>query len=100
LTRLFIRNPGIVLLDEPTASMDEATERKFINGFQEWSTGKTIVIATHRMRVLDLVDRIVAVDNGRIVLDAKKEIALQRLRGVSNVVSSETTSRLQAVGEA
>lgn len=85
LARLLLRDPAIVLLDEPTAAMDEATERKFITGFQQWSATKTVIVATHRMRVLDLVGRVVAVDNGRIVLDEGKDNALKRLRGVEKV---------------
>jgi ATP-binding cassette, subfamily C, bacterial LapB len=81
LSRLLIRNPSVVLLDEPTASMDEATERLFIRRFAEWSRNKTVVIATHRMRVLDLVERAVALDNGRVVVDAAKDQALRILRG-------------------
>jgi ATP-binding cassette subfamily C protein LapB len=81
LSRLLIRNPSVVLLDEPTASMDETTERLFIRRFAVWCRGKTVVIATHRMRVLDLIDRIVALDKGRVVVDAPKEEALRLLRG-------------------
>ncbi len=81
LSRMLIRNPSVVLLDEPTASMDETTERLFIRRFGEWSKGKTVVIATHRMRVLDLVERVVALDQGRIVLDAEKAAALRALAG-------------------
>jgi ATP-binding cassette subfamily C protein LapB len=81
LSRILIRNPSVVLLDEPTASMDEATERLFIRRFSAWSKNKTVVIATHRMRVLDLVERVVALDNGRVVLDAEKEEGLKALRG-------------------
>lgn len=81
LSRLLIRNPSVVLLDEPTASMDETTERLFIRRFATWCRGKTVVIATHRMRVLDLIDRVVALDQGRVVIDAPKEDALRLLRG-------------------
>jgi ATP-binding cassette, subfamily C, bacterial LapB len=81
LSRLLIRNPSVVLLDEPTASMDETTERLFIRRFAVWCRGKTVVIATHRMRVLDLIDRVVALDQGRVVVDAQKEEALRLLRG-------------------
>jgi ATP-binding cassette subfamily C protein LapB len=61
--------------------MDETTERLFIRRFAVWCRGKTVVIATHRMRVLDLIDRIVALDQGRVVVDAPKEEALRLLRG-------------------
>lgn len=86
LARLLIRDPSIVLLDEPTAAMDEATERAFITRFRAWSHERTVVIATHRMRVLDLVDRIIAFDNGQVVLDETKDEALKTLKGVKKVV--------------
>jgi ATP-binding cassette, subfamily C, bacterial LapB len=81
LSRMLIRNPSVVLLDEPTAAMDETTERLFIRRFSAWSRNRTVVIATHRMRVLDLVERVVALDQGRIVLDGEKAEALRRLKG-------------------
>lgn len=87
LARLLIRQPSVVLLDEPTASMDEATERHFISRFGPWSQGRTVVIATHRMRVLELVDRIVVIDGGTVTLDQPKDSALKTLRGVANVAT-------------
>jgi ATP-binding cassette subfamily C protein LapB len=81
LSRMIIRSPSVVLLDEPTAAMDEATERLFIRRFSTWSKNKTVIIATHRTRVLDLVERVVALDNGRVVVDAPKEEALRILKG-------------------
>lgn len=86
LARLLIRDPSVVLLDEPTAAMDEATERQFIARFQTWSAGRTVVVATHRMRVLDLVQRIVVVEGGQVALDGSKEEVLNTLRGVTKVV--------------
>ncbi|PYE23894.1 ATP-binding cassette subfamily C protein LapB [Rhizobium sp. PP-CC-3A-592] len=80
LARLLIRQPSVLLLDEPTASMDEATERQFIRDLLVWGQGRTIVICTHRMRVLDLVDRVIVVDGGAIVLDGAKDTTLQKLR--------------------
>ncbi|HEY0596875.1 type I secretion system permease/ATPase [Sphingopyxis sp.] len=80
LARLLIREPRVVLLDEPTASMDEATERLFIERFKPWSRDRTVVIATHRMRVLDLVDRIIVIHNGAIALDEPKAAALRTMQ--------------------
>jgi ATP-binding cassette subfamily C protein LapB len=80
LARLLIRNPSVILLDEPTASMDEATERHFLTHFREWSADRTVVIATHRTRALELVDRLIVVDGGRIVADGPRDEVLERLR--------------------
>ena len=81
LARLLIRRPSVALLDEPTASMDDGAEGKFIAEFGAWSRNRTVVIATHRLRVLDLVDRIIVVEGGRIALDEGKDAALKILRG-------------------
>ncbi|OOO15710.1 type I secretion system permease/ATPase [Agrobacterium pusense] len=86
LARLLVRDPAVVLLDEPTAAMDEATERQFIARFKSWGKDRTIVVATHRMRVLELVERIIVVENGQIVLDGSKEEVLNTLRGVKKIV--------------
>lgn len=87
LARLLIREPSVILLDEPTAMMDEATERHFIEAFSQWSAGRTVVIATHRMRVLDLVNRLIVVENGAIALDENKEDGLLALRGVRKLAT-------------
>lgn len=88
LVRLLIRQPNVVLLDEPTASMDEATERHFIRQFGVWGRDRTVVVATHRMRVLELVDRIIVIENGGVALDDTKDRALLTLRGLGNVKSA------------
>jgi len=76
LARLIVRDPSIVLLDEPTAAMDEATERHFIAQFGEWCRGRTLVVATHRTRVLDLVDRLIVIDGGTILRDGPRDKVL------------------------
>jgi len=72
LARLLLRDPSVLLLDEPTAAMDEMTEKHFVERFDNWSRGRTVVIATHRTRILDLVDRIIVVENGRVAADQPK----------------------------
>lgn len=81
LARLLIREPAVVLLDEPTASMDDATERLFIERIRSWGRSRTLVIATHRMRVLDAVDRIIVIHNGQVTLDDSKDAALRTMQG-------------------
>ncbi|GAB2505259.1 type I secretion system permease/ATPase [Microbulbifer agarilyticus] len=83
LTRLFIREPQVILLDEPTASLDDLTERRFIEKLGRWCKGRTLVLATHRSSTLKLVDRILVVENGRIIIDSPKDVALEKLAQVS-----------------
>ncbi|WP_256122530.1 type I secretion system permease/ATPase [Enterobacter pasteurii] len=73
LSRLILRDPKIVLLDEPTAAMDEDTESEFIRHMHSWIVGKTVIIATHRKKVLELVERIIVMSQGSIVIDAARE---------------------------
>ena len=66
--------------DEPTAAMDETAERQFIQRFKPWAAERTVILATHRMRVLDLVDRVIVIDSGRIVLDQPRDAALRTMQ--------------------
>ncbi|MFI2812792.1 MULTISPECIES: type I secretion system permease/ATPase [Microbulbifer] len=79
LSRLLIRQPSVLLLDEPTASLDEAAERRFIDNLSRWSNKRTLVLATHRSSTLKLVDRILVIDRGRIVMDGPKDEVMERL---------------------
>lgn len=79
LARLLLRQPNVLLLDEPSAALDDNTERLFIAGMKQWLGQRTILIATHRMAMLELVDRILVLENGRIVLDAPKAQAIAML---------------------
>ena len=79
LARLFLRSPNIVLLDEPTASLDETTERTIIEHMKNWTGSRTLIVATHRPSFLTLVERIIVIDGGRIVLDGPKDEVLRVL---------------------
>lgn len=81
LSRLMVRNPHIVLLDEPTSALDDVTEKHFLSELDSWTIDKTLVVATHKMSVVNRVDRIIVIDNGQIVLDDPKDIALAKLSG-------------------
>ena len=76
LSRLLLRQPNILLLDEPTAAIDDVSEKQLIENLKGWLGQKTLVIATHRRAVLELVDRIIVVHDGKIVMDGPKEQVL------------------------
>ncbi|MDR0480099.1 MAG: ATP-binding cassette domain-containing protein, partial [Burkholderiaceae bacterium] len=76
LARAILTDPQIVLLDEPTASLDEASERHVIESLHKWLGSRTLVVSTHRASLLALVDRIVVIDGGRIVMDGPKDKVL------------------------
>ena len=81
LARLVLRSPSIVILDEPTASLDEGTELLIIERMKAWLGERTLIVATHRFALLALVDRIIVVDGGRIVLNGAKDEVLRVLSG-------------------
>lgn len=81
ISRMILRQPQVVLLDEPTASMDEQLEEHVIRQMKNWLTGRTLVLVTHRPALLKLVDRIVVMDNGRIVADGPRDEILRAAGG-------------------
>jgi len=85
LARLLLRNPNVLLLDEPTSALDDSTERHLMQQLQQWGSNKTLIIATHKMSLVRLVDRIIVIDNGEVVLDDARDAALATLQGKSRV---------------
>ncbi|MEW6464374.1 MAG: type I secretion system permease/ATPase [Pseudomonadota bacterium] len=81
LVRLTLRDPKVVLLDEPTSGLDEMTEVAALRALAEWGQSRTMVVVTHRPSVLPFVQRVIVVDQGRIVMDGPRDQVLQRLRG-------------------
>lgn len=79
LARTIIRNPSVLLLDEPTANFDEMTERQVIDALGPWMKPRTLVVATHRMPVLKWVDRIIVINDGKVVMDGPKEDVIKEL---------------------
>lgn len=80
LARAFINDPPILLLDEPTSSMDHSTEEDVKRRLRVFAQGKTMLVVTHRTSLLELVDRVIVVDGGRIVADGPKAQVVEALR--------------------
>ena len=81
LARALIQRPRVLILDEPTSAMDMQSERILMERLQALadSTRMTLVIATHRMRLLDLTDRTIFLSRGKVYLDGPKQDVLARL---------------------
>ena len=80
LARLTLRHPRVVLLDEPTTGLDEQTEQQALGVLAQWARDKTVVVVTHRLQVLPMVNRVVVVDNGRVVIDGPRDAVIAKLR--------------------
>ena len=95
LARLILREPRVLLLDEPTAMLDEVSEREVIAKLRTLAPGRTLVVATHRPAVLDAVDRVIVVDRGAIVMDGARDHVLAQLRKGASAGHSETGAQAQ-----
>ncbi|WIO75535.1 type I secretion system permease/ATPase [Porticoccaceae bacterium LTM1] len=80
LARALLRNPPVYVLDEPTASMDMGSENRIREQLKEVTEGKTLILATHKSSMLELVDRLIVMDSGRVVADGPKEKVLAALK--------------------
>ena len=73
LARSLLHNPKILLLDEPTSSMDQGTEKQVVESLASISEEKTMMIVTHRNPILTMVNRVFVLENGQIVADQTPE---------------------------
>ncbi len=85
IARAFINKTPIILLDEPSNSMDNSTEKVLISRLDEATKGKTTILVTHKTAMMAIVDRLILVDNGKIVLDGSKSEVLASLAKGKNV---------------
>ncbi|KAA0875186.1 type I secretion system permease/ATPase [Nitrincola tapanii] len=80
IARALINDPPILLLDEPTGSLDHSSEDSILKNLANYAKGKTLFVITHRSSVLALADRIIIIDGGRIVADGPKADVMEALR--------------------
>lgn len=78
LARALMGAPAMLMLDEPTSAMDNALEARVIKDLKAELSGKGLIVATHRLQMLALVDRVIWLEGGRVVADGPKEDVFKR----------------------
>lgn len=96
LARCLVTKSQVLLMDEPTSSMDAQSEASFINHLRAAVHGQTLVVVTHRPALLDVVDRIIVVDGGRILADGPKAKVLALLAGQKPAPVQQVSPQPQA----
>ncbi len=79
MARAILNDPGVMVCDEPTNSMDVQAEESFRRHIEKHTKDKTLIIITHRQQLLSLVDRLILIDQGRLVLDGPRAKVLEAL---------------------
>src|SRR5690606_10848902 len=81
IARLLLAKPRIVYLDEPSGAMDLATERLLLTRLRTaFPPDVTVIISTHRHSMLELVDRLIVLDQGRVIADGPKAKVIEALQ--------------------
>jgi ATP-binding cassette subfamily C protein LapB len=85
LARTLLLDEPIIILDEPTNSMDNTTESIIRKRLFDHTRDKTFIMTTHKTAMLDLIERLVVIDNGRVLMDGPKEDVIDKLKERTNV---------------
>ena len=82
LTRMILAKPKLILLDEPTASMDATTEANLVATLNRFvSGGGTLLVATHKSALLPILDRLLVMKGGKLYMDGPRDLVLAKLSG-------------------
>ena len=79
VARAMVRNPNILIMDEPTSNMDKGTEAHFIDQLGRELEDKTLILITQRVSMLRLVDRLIVFDGGKVVADGPRDKIMETL---------------------
>ncbi|MBQ0803325.1 ATP-binding cassette domain-containing protein [uncultured Sulfitobacter sp.] len=85
--RLWLQDPAICLLDEPTAALDQKLEATLVSRLHTWMEGRTAIIATHRAPILALTTRTLVLQDGRMTVDGPKDKVLAHLAGKTGTLA-------------
>ena len=84
IARAFLLDAPIMMMDEPSNAMDQITEAKLLQNLSKNLKGHTSLFVTQKMTLLNIVERVIVMNDGKIFIDAPKEDALKQLQGGSN----------------
>lgn len=79
VARAVMADSSMLLLDEPTSAMDSALENHVRKALMQFSQGRTLLLITHRISLLEMVDRLIVMDAGRVIADGPKQKVMQAL---------------------
>ncbi len=79
VARALLRDPPVLILDEPTSAMDNGAENRLKTRLSESLDGQTLLLVTHRASLLALVDRLIVMDGGRVMADGPRDQILKAL---------------------
>ena len=81
ITRAIVHKPSHFIFDEPTSAMDMNSEQYFIKNFKEVSQDATLMVVSHRMPLVNLVDRIIVMSDGKVIDDGPRDEIVKKLQG-------------------
>jgi ATP-binding cassette subfamily C protein LapB len=90
IARAIINRAPILIMDEPTASMDNTAEVQFKSNFEEHVKDRTMILVTHKASMLSLVDRLLVLNDGKLIADGPREDVLRALAGNASNTDSNT----------
>ncbi|WP_273432435.1 type I secretion system permease/ATPase [Chitinibacter tainanensis] len=80
IARAVLNDPPVLLLDEPSSSMDHQSEERLKAKLRSYLPGKTLLLVTHRTSLLELVDRLIVIDQGQVMADGPKAQVVEALQ--------------------
>jgi len=89
IARVVYKNPGIIIFDEATNSLDANNEKTITENLSEFYIGKTVIVVAHRLSTVKDADKIVVMDNGRIIETGNHESLIVKRGAYYNLVKNQ-----------
>ena len=89
IARIFLKNPKILILDEATSALDTITEQKIQKSFDDLAVGRTTLVIAHRLATVRNADRIVLVEDGKILEQGTHQELLEKNGGYAKLYNTQ-----------